>query len=130
MDHISVRIKTVLDEMELTVPSFSKKFGLSDRSMYNYVKGINDPPSSVLSLIGNNVAGLSAHWLLTGNGKPWGEREGKPAQVAIGNGNKQHMGLSAECLEKLSAAEREIGLLKQILAEKERVILLLEKSNQ
>lgn len=113
----------------VSVKDLSVALSVSEKSIYNYLSGSNDPPSSTIAGIVTYFSNLSAHWMLTGKGKPWGE-DGRSAQVAIGNGNKQHMGLSAECLEKLSAAEREIGLLKQILAEKERVILLLEKSNQ
>ena len=128
MQTIGKRLRSILDKKEISIQKLSRQIDFSDKMVYNYVNDRNMPSVHFITQLVEKYPDVSAYWLLTGKGNPFVETQGVN-QVAIGNGNKQEVKLSDDCLERLAAAAREIDLLKQVIEDKDEIIKLLKGGN-
>lgn len=117
----------MITETNTSVSALSKILDASEKSVYNYLSGKNAPIWKVPSLLVQHFAGLSAHWLLTGDGEMWGKQGSDVHQVAghvTGNGNRVNVAVMANEIE---AMKRELEMMRELVREKDRVIQLLEE---
>lgn len=62
------RVEMILRDKRLSETAFAKNIGMSQRTINNYIKGINRPTLSFAEKILNAYPDISAEWLIRGSG--------------------------------------------------------------
>jgi transcriptional regulator with XRE-family HTH domain len=130
---INERIKILIDTLEKGNQSaFAGKADVSRAVINNIIGGrMNEPSFKVLQKITEAYTNVNTDWLLSGEGSMLGGKS-KATQHAVAG---RDIGVQAgrdvthasnnDCEQKLSAALREIELLKERIKDKEQMIELL-----
>jgi transcriptional regulator with XRE-family HTH domain len=131
---VSERIKALMEAKKASATTISHIIGQSETSIYNYLKGKNEPTISVFTKIVEAYPDINSHWLLTGMGEMLLEEssveEKNKIYIKAHNYNAGNMQgdmnvTPTECKLKLAIAMVEIGYLKEKLADKDTIISLL-----
>lgn len=136
---IGQRFDNLIKKMNLNITSFSKEIGLSQSSIRNIVDEVNQPSAKVLVPIVERYPYVNLNWLLVGTGEMFFEDidssgkkiiTGDGNNVEIGNNttnsnNKNSNNVSSE-VEKIKSLEKEIEMLRKTIADKDKIIELLE----
>lgn len=130
---VNERVKILQESMNLSQGRFAARVGVNQENISRAVTGKSTPSYDLVEKIYRAFPGLSARWLLSGEGEMWESSGGGISQVAVGNGNHQIATLD-QCRERVAGLEleasslrREVQLLRDLVAEKERVIELMRK---
>lgn len=137
MTTLGERITLIMNSKGIKAPGLARILGQSERSVYNYIDNKNAPTAPILCTILQETPGLSAHWLLTGDGEMWiaaSELKGAlRAQVAynIGGDNTQlHIAEPAAPYDPCASLRTEVAYLRQQVADKEEIIGLLKAAQK
>lgn len=133
-DTITQRIKNIIDT-EKNLMEFAKKINKHDSIVRNMLSRGTKPSFDMTKSIITAYQNLNLRWFFLGKGEMWNDREEKKIikgdgnMTQIGNGHvaTQNNTIGIECKEKLKAAQREIELLNKSIADKERLITILEQ---
>ena len=139
---INDRIKVLISALNISARAFSHSLQVSESTTRNYLDKGSKPSTDYIERIANQYSKVNLVWLITGQGEPFLAGAGEtsepratyqknisgPAQT----GNKAlYPTLSLDdCRKDLQAAHEKIALLTSQLADKERIIQLLEKSGK
>jgi transcriptional regulator with XRE-family HTH domain len=148
---INQRIKFLLNELGLSARDFSRAVGVPDNNTQNYLEPrFAQPKADYLEKVMLHFGSINPKWLLTGQGEPFLNQTTEP-RAAYQNNSGNTMGnnnsLSSQTNRPgaaastgawrpsaphgdLAAMEALIEQLRSQLADKERIIQLLEKSNK
>jgi hypothetical protein len=135
---INQRLNFLADSLADSVRAFGLAIGDNSSNAHKYVKGDTRPSPDFLEKVLTHFSNINARWLLTGEGEPFLADAPTGGNGAVSNNKKisrslfvggnvgrdatQNQGASAV---ELAAAKREIELLKEQVADKERMIQLL-----
>ena len=62
-------LKEIMRVKGLSASKIARFFGQSEKSIYNYTSGKNEPTYSKLRALALNIEGINCRWLLTGEGE-------------------------------------------------------------
>ena len=139
---INERLKILIDALGMSARAFSSAIGSGDTNTRNYLDRGSKPGADYLEKIVRRFETVNSVWLLTGEGElflPNSEETSEPratyqnnvsgiAQTGKNSKATQNNFNLDDCKKDLHAAQKEIALLTSQLADKERIIQLLEKS--
>lgn len=151
---INQRLNFLLKELGMKAGAFARALELSETTIRNYVDRTAKPSSEVLEKIVTTFKQVNLVWLVTGQGTHFLTDESESGNTQTGNfnqagtsniqkvkGNKNNVQTNNgdhatitnnvkldDCKRDLATAQKEIALLTSQLADKERIIQLLEKS--
>lgn len=151
-DSINQRLNFLVESLAESARAFSDLIGESPTNTHNYISAGKKPNPKYLKSLLLHYRNINAHWLITGEGEPFlVDRESGATQVGnfnqAGNANSQkvkgnknnvqtangdHSTITNNvelegCRRDLTVANKEIEMLRSQLADKERIIQLLEK---
>lgn len=69
MSTVNERIKTIIDNQELSVSAFAEKIGVLQQTLNNYLTKGRDPSYDVINKILTTFVDLDPTWLITGEGE-------------------------------------------------------------
>jgi hypothetical protein len=126
------RIKSIMQVKKISVSALSRLIEQSEKSVYNYRDGSNEPTISVFTKIVESYPDVNALWLLTGKGDMLlsGNKVEEPL-IHIGSVNHGvagqiiHTNIAA-CQQEIAALKSENELLRKAVADKETIISLLQ----
>lgn len=148
---VNERLKFLITELNLSARAFSAAIGMPDSNTRNYLSKGTKLNSEYIESIALHFSHVNLNWLITGNGAPFlAEVEGASSTTSIdvkkNRGNvigtnqgdlTQSIGSYPQDVWKISnphgtiaAMEALIEQLKSQLADKERIIQLLEKGSR
>ncbi|MCA8830567.1 helix-turn-helix domain-containing protein [Hymenobacter pini] len=145
----SQRIKILIKKLGLTSRAFSASIDVPDATTRNYIDGRSKPSAEYIEKIIRRYAHVNPTWLLTGEGEPLHDEAAEPRalyQKNSGGNNIGHNAAGGRVTQHIAHAhampgqssvpwtpemreefyEQQIELLKGQLADKERIIQLLE----
>jgi transcriptional regulator with XRE-family HTH domain len=135
------RLKFLIPQLGLKVGTFARAMNVSDTNVRNYLDRGSKPSSEFLEKLVQTFDTINPTWLLTGQGEPFlsapsentstqlNAKKISRSQVQVAGANKGFMSITVADLEReLAAANEKIALLTSQLADKERIIQLLERS--
>jgi transcriptional regulator with XRE-family HTH domain len=141
---IGQRIRFLMTGLNLKVSTFARALEVSETNIRNYLERGTKPSSDVLEKLANTFEQVNIVWVVTGKGDPFlpGASESTTSATTIegkknkgiqntGNGNNTINNISLDsCKRDLASAHEKITLLTSQLADKERIIQLLERSGK
>lgn len=127
------RLKSIMELKKASATTISHIIGQSETSVYNYLKGKNEPTISVFTKIINEYSDINAHWLLTGMGEMLlSDNTLQEPKILFGNVNHGVAGQMThtynnigDCEKDLAVLQAENALLKKSIQDKELIISLL-----
>ena len=130
----------IIKSLGITVRAFSATLDVPESSTRNYLDKGTKLNSDYLERIAHHFRSINLNWLITGQGEPFlstdpqnlstnlDAKKISRSNVQVTGANKGSMSISTADLEKdLATANEKIALLTSQLADKERIIQLLEK---
>ena len=151
---INQRLKILIDALGLKVRTFSTTLEVSEATTRNYLDRGSKPGADYLQKIVERFERANIMWLLTGLGEPLLPNSGETSEPSVpyqknisGNVVGSNRGTMSQSIihgshgssveewseqskEAFAALMRENELLRSQLADKERIIQLLEKSSK
>lgn len=118
---ISQRINNVLKNSELTVKEFVKKIEVTEQTFYNYTSGRSKPSSDILEKIVKSFD-ISPSWLLIGEGEMLDKGEKNLSMYHNGDGDGSNTNNTFHVGNNAGEYEKELRHMRELLAEKERII--------
>ncbi len=138
-ESINDRIKILISALNISARAFSHSIAVSESTTRNYLDKGSKPSTDYIERIADRYHKVNLVWLITGQGEPFLAESGEtsepraPYQKNI-SGQAQAGSYSTlsfdDCRKDLLAAHEKIALLTSQLADKERIIQLLEKSGK
>ena len=131
MKTINERFKEVKDYFDLSVSKFAQKIGISQPSAKAIMDGKNEPSYKAISGLAKGFPMISIDWLVKGVGAMLCSPEGNinaPYEVEPKEYEFQHLKHKKEITEMDNELLRMVNqMLKTLVAEKERIIQLLQE---
>lgn len=115
-----LNVKKFIDYKKISIREFTKRCGLSSNVISLSVKNGGAIGSDKLIKICTTFPELDANWLLTGSGEML-----KKSVVEGISISQEHSGGVGDNNASLSRCEQEVAHLRELLAEKERLIQVL-----
>lgn len=136
---IHERLREFIFFSKKNVSELAKEINVSQAALNNVVNGKNLPSSTLLIQLFQSKK-LSINWLLTGhgdmivdsakdnNGKKIIQGDGNNVEVGNNttNSNNKNSNNVASDIEKIKSLEKEVEMLRKTIADKDKIIKLLE----
>jgi predicted transcriptional regulator len=118
-----------MESKQLSVSQLAQIIGKSEKVVYNYKEGKNEPSVGVFESIIRKFPDISSYWLLTGEGSNLEKKMDteEPTPTYISRAATQVQKTEDEIRQALAGALIEIGYLKQQVSDKEEIITLMKK---
>jgi AraC-like DNA-binding protein len=135
---IAARLHELMAELEHDLPRFSQQLGCSEAHLHQYLSHPTGSNLHFLAILLTKVSTLAPDWLLTGRGEMF-RTEPLPPYKEIklrgntGNAVGSNHGIvlnitTTECQQQLTLANMLVEQQQQRIADKDRIISLLESS--
>lgn len=134
------RISALMEAKKLSVSTLAHIIGKTEKVVYNYREGKNEPTVGVFERIILKYPDINAQWLLTGYGSmivpaPDPSALSEPPMITFGGTHTTNSGVVGgdmvigldECRSQLSALRTEVQLLREQTEDKKRIIQLLSE---
>lgn len=121
------RIFEYLHHHHLTPYSFERNCGIANGYLKKQTKGKGTVGSEILEKMCEKYKDLNVTWLLTGKGKMLMDDTYPPSGLLPGNWSEDEQSYSTQ--DTIKSLKERVNTLESALADKEKIIRLLEKAS-
>jgi transcriptional regulator with XRE-family HTH domain len=121
------RLRIVMDEQGWTPVQLAAMTGQAQGTIYNYLSGKVVPRTDVAELVLRAVPGLSARWLLMGEGSMHSLEKPDPQPLQTEDPPAEYMSRLRLAEVELRMSRQEVDFLKRMIDEKDKRLASLEE---